>query len=234
MIFVYPEGLLKFFHSMNWINDSFKALLVKGSSPYSPSVNHKFISDLGSDFELEVDGYSRITVLNKQLALSFSKKEIFLKCNDLNFGVLSPSPVNVDHSVKAIILYRMVGPDDSSPGDDDLLLYYDGKVSVTLAADAMAGSTKIYVDPIPYIIAPGTMLSFIDGSTNASCTVSDFAGPNARFLNLSQPLTSSISAGITSNEFNIASAGAKYPFTVGGGNVICSVSANGILRLKTS
>lgn len=232
MSFVYPFGIRKLLLDGNWQTDVFKALLVKGTSTYSPSPDHKYVSDLGNSFELALNGYSRILVTNKAINLPLNSRILYLTCNSLNFGAIQTTPPGQDLSVKAVIVYRRVGPDDSTPADDELLLYYDGKTRIKLAAPARPGDNTIYVDPLLFTMAPGTVLQLTDGANYATCTVESYNSPGTRALSLSNPVQGqTISEGGYSNDIDIANPGGKFPFTIGGGVISINVPDTGIIRV---
>jgi hypothetical protein len=157
----YPNGIAK----IAYTTDTIRALLERSTSTYVPNIDHDFLDDFttGGGVEISVASYARQSLANKARAYDSTKNQMEYDADDLAFGNLESG-----QTVKALLLYRRVGADDTTPEDDDLILYDDGKIDVILAADAANGATSIWVQPLEANLPNGTALDFGGGAT---CTL---------------------------------------------------------------
>lgn len=169
---IYPNGI----RNINWASDTIRALLERNTSAYTPSIDHDYLDDFtgGGGVEISVASYARQSLANKAVAYDAAKNQVEYDADDLAFGNLEAG-----QTVEALILYRQVGGDDSTPANDDLILYDDGKVDVVLAADAALGATEIFVQPLEANIPSGTALDFGGGAT---CTTTSAASRGDRSI----------------------------------------------------
>ena len=102
-----------------WDGATWKALLVRSTSTYTPDKDHDL---LGADIidnglvEISVASYGRITISSPTISKDDGNDRVVIDCGDVSFGNLESG-----QTVKAIIIYRHVTNDaDSIP-----LLYID-------------------------------------------------------------------------------------------------------------
>ena len=186
---IYPNGL----RQINFASDVIRALLERSTSAYAPNIDHDFLDDFttGGGVEISVASYARQTLGSKAVAYDASKNQVEYDCADLAFGNLEAG-----QTVKSLIIYRQVGGDDSTPGNDDLILRDDGKIDVVLAANAANGATSIWVQPLEANIPNGTALDFGGGATGSLT-----AGASRGDRNLAvSALGAAASAGATSSD----------------------------------
>ena len=186
---IYPNGI----RNINWASDTIRALLERSTSTYVPNIDHDYLDDFtgGGGVEISVASYARQSLASKAVAYDSTKNQVEYDAADLAFGNLESG-----QTVKALILYRQVGGDDTTPANDDLILYDDGKVDVVLAADAANGATLIWVQPLEANIPSGTSLNFGGGATG---TTTAPASRGDRSIAVSA-LAAGASAGATSSD----------------------------------
>lgn len=97
--------------SLDWVNDTIKALLVDSS--YTYSADHNFVADVTG--ELVDASYGRVTLTNKSVVEDDTGDRAVLKADALDFGALD----NVTPA--AVILFKEVMNDADSP----LISYHD-------------------------------------------------------------------------------------------------------------
>ena len=170
--FIYTRGAAILAGAGNWSSDVFRALLERSTSTYSPSRDHDYVSDLTNLVEITVASYARVTLAGKAILVDDTNKQVGLDFDDPAFGNLESG-----QTVQSLIIYRQVGGNDATPADDELILRFDGKIDVTLAANAALSATTIYVEPLIAALASGASLDFGGGAT---CTVSGSAAIGAR------------------------------------------------------
>src|SRR5277367_682209 len=113
------------------------------------------------------------------------------------------------NTCQAIALFKNTGTSSTSK----LIALISGDFIVTVAQNASSSATTIFVDPLKYGIANGTVLTFSNG---ASATLSSGASAGARSLSVSST-AASISAG------NVALApqtNSGLPVTPNGNNIV--------------
>jgi len=151
-----------------------RVLLLTQASTYVPVRSHQYLSDLWSGGGVEVSdpaSYARQTLASKTAAADTVKHQFELDADDIAFGNLEMSA----ERVKAAVYYIEVGGDDSTPGDDLLWIYDDGKIDLTLSAPAGLTDTTIYIDDLKAPIRGGTDLDFGGGATCTVAGTSDIA-----------------------------------------------------------
>lgn len=184
---LYTNGL----HQINWASDTIRVLLERSTSGYTPDRDHDFLDSFtgGGGVEITVASYARQSLANKAKAADDTKNQMEYDADDIAFGNLESGQI-----ARAMILYKQVGGNDATPEDDILIAYDDGKIDVVLAADASAGATGIWVQPLEADIPSGATLNFGGGAT---ATVQANASRGARSLSVSA-LGANASAGATS------------------------------------
>lgn len=114
---IYNAGLRDLLKNSNTFDaGTYKALLVRSTSTYSPDKDHTTISGLTGLVEISVASYSRQTITTPTITADNTSDLVKVDCDDISFGSLESG-----QTVKAIIIYRFVTNDtDSIP-----LLYID-------------------------------------------------------------------------------------------------------------
>jgi hypothetical protein len=216
MRLVYPNGIAK----INWASDTIRVLLERSTSAYVPNIDHDFLDDFtgGGGVEISVATYARKTLANAARAYDATKNQMEFDADDVAFGNLESG-----QTVKAIIVYRRVGVDDSTPADDDLILYDDGKIDVILAADAANGATSIWVQPLEAAIPNGTALDFGGGAT---CALTAAAARGDRNL-----AVSALAAARTAGNRSVSATDSILPAVLQNGPFTVQVHADGFYVL---
>lgn len=203
--------------------DVWKVLLERSTSTYVPNIDHDFLDSFtgGGGVEITVASYARQTIGTKAINPDDTNDRVELSCANLAFGSLE-----VGQTVKALIGYRQVGGDDTTPANDEMMFYYDGKIDVYLAADAALNATTIYVDPLQAALANGTALNFGGGGT---CTLTAQAARGARSLSVTA-LAAARTAGNVSTDVSILNN--ILPFALGGGAFNVLIDAEGLIQFR--
>lgn len=214
---IYHNG----FPKINWTTDVIRVLLERSTSTYTPDRDHPYLNSFtgGGGVEISVASYARQTLGTKTAAGNNAKDQFEFDCADVAFGNLEAG-----QTVKSLIVYRQVGGDDTTPANDELLLYDDGKIDLTLAANAALGATTIYVDPIEADIPSGTALNFGGGAT---CSTNAAASRGARSLSVTA-LAAAATAGAKSS--NVATA-SILPAVLQNGPFTWQIHANGLFLM---
>ena len=216
---IYPRG----FQAINsaWTTGVIRALLVRSTSSYTPDIDHDFLDDFtgGGGVEISVASYSRKTLGSAAKAWDATKDQYEYDAADIAFGSLESG-----QTVKAVLYYRQIGGDDTTPADDELILYDDGKVDVVLAANASSSATTVYIQQLEADLANGTALDFGGGAT---CTLTAGASRGARSLAVSS-LAASASAGAVSANVQSTSI---LPAVLQNGPFSVQLHADGLLTL---
>lgn len=155
-----------------------RCMLERSTSSYTPNRDHDFVSDVtGAGFtEISVASYARQTVTSRTETVDDTNDRIGWGMATASFGSLESG-----QSVKGLMFYEQIGGDDSTPGDDRLILRLDGKFDVVLAADASSSATTLWVEPLLNALPNGTSLDFGGGAT---CSLSSAATQGARSLSV--------------------------------------------------
>lgn len=169
---LYTNGL----HGLDWANDTIRVLLERSTSTYAPDRDHDFLDAFtgGNGVEISVASYARQSLAGKAKNVDDAKNQIEYDANDVAFGNLESG-----QTVKAILVYKQVGGDDTTPANDPLILYDDGKIDVVLAADASSSATALWVEPLEADLPNGAALDFGGGAT---CTLTSAASRGDRSL----------------------------------------------------
>lgn len=200
-----------------------RALLERSTSTYAPNRDHDFLDDFtgGGGVEITVASYARQTLGGRATTDDLAADRTELDINDIAFGNLESG-----QTVKALILYNQTGGSDATPADDELILYYDGKIDVTLAANAAGAATTIYVDPLLAPLANGTALDFGGGGT---CTLTEAGDIGERELTCSALGAARVAGDIS---LNVSILNNILPFALGGGAFNIVIDAEGLIQLK--
>lgn len=215
---IYPRG----FDIINsvWTSAVIRILLERSTSTYVPDIDHDHLDSFtgGGGVEITVATYGRQTIGTPAKAWDAAKDQLEYDCADVAFGSLESG-----QTVKAAIVYRRVGADDSTPADDDLLLYDDGKINVTAAATAAAAATLLWVQPLEANLPSGTTLVF--GAVTATTTSA--ASRGGRSLAVSS-LSGEIAAGVVAADVVTDSI---LPAVLQNGPFSYQINADGLIVL---
>lgn len=204
---LYTNGL----HQVNWASDVIRMLLERSTSSYSPDRDHDFLSSFtgGGGVEISVASYARQTLGTKAKNIDDTKNQVEYDAADVAFGNLESG-----QTVKSLILYKQVGGDDTTPEDDVLIAYDDGKIDVVLAADVSSSATTLWVEPLEANVPSGAALDFGGGAT---CSLSSSASRGDRQLSVTN-IAAGASAGDVSSSVAtdsiLPAALQNGPFTV--------------------
>lgn len=110
--------------TLDLANDTIKLALFKESTEYSPdSAAHEFVADVfdGGTTGAEFDdtNYGRKT-LTTTVTEDNNVSEAVFDFADVTFSSLGGS-----QTIEAVLVYRQVGGDDTTPGDDEIIRIYD-------------------------------------------------------------------------------------------------------------
>lgn len=162
-----------------WTSGVIRVLLERSTSAYTPDIDHDYLDDFtgGGGVEISVASYARQTLGSAAKAWDGTKDQYEYDAADIAFGSLEAG-----QTVKAAIYYRQVGGDDSTPGNDELILYDDGKIDVVCAANFSSSATTVYVQQLEANLPSGTAVDFGGG---ASSTLTAPASRGARSIAVS-------------------------------------------------
>jgi len=108
-------------------NDTLKAALFNDTTSFTfDSTTHEFVADVldGGTTAEEFGngsgtGYSRQTVTTQTVTEDNTNTEADFDADDITFSSIDNA------TVQGAIIYRQVGGDDSTPGDDEIIQVYD-------------------------------------------------------------------------------------------------------------
>lgn len=121
---------------MDLKNDTIRVALVDNSTSYSPDIdNEEFVNDVldGGTTAQELSGtnYSRKTVGSKSFSEDDTDDEgVFDSTADITW-----SSLDTTEDIQGILVYKEVGGDDTTPGDDPLILYDESDADLPLATN---------------------------------------------------------------------------------------------------
>lgn len=112
--------------------DTLKVALVSDDTAYSfDPANHTFVNDVldggTTATEFTGSGYSRQTLSNVTVTQDDTDNEGVTDADDVTFTSLDGD------TIQAIIIYKQVGGDDTTPGDDPIVAVYDDDSAGSLA-----------------------------------------------------------------------------------------------------
>lgn len=129
--------------TIDWEVDVFKALLVRSTSTYVPDKDDNDLVDFTGDGGVEITaaGYARDTLANAAVNADAGNDRSELDCDNLDFGTPAAG-----QTVKAILIYKQVGGDDTTPEDDLLVAYIDTDAGALLPVATAGGAFTITVN----------------------------------------------------------------------------------------
>ena len=124
-------------------SDTARIALLKASTEYDADpAAHEFVDDVldggTTGEELTDSNYSRQTVTGTTVTPDDTDDEAEWQADDVRFADLGGS-----ETVEAILLYKQVGGDDSTPGDDPIIRIIDDDDVTDLEADTDGGDFEI-------------------------------------------------------------------------------------------
>jgi len=111
--------------NIDWRNDTIRVALLSDSVAYTPSIDsEQYVADVldggTTAQEFTGSGYSRQTLTGVSISQDNTDDEAVVDADDVTF------PTVDGDTVQGVLVYQQVGADDSTPGDDRLIGYYDG------------------------------------------------------------------------------------------------------------
>jgi hypothetical protein len=103
-------------------SDTFKVLLLNDSQAYTfdPSRDSTVQDVLNNATEFGDTNYSRKTLSNQSTSTDDTDNEGVFDADDLTWADLGGS-----ETIQAVIVYRQIGGDDTTPGDDEVITALD-------------------------------------------------------------------------------------------------------------
>jgi len=116
----------------DFLNDTLKVALVSDNTAYSFSPDtDSFVGDVldggTTAEEFQGTGYSRQTLSNVTVTQDDTDDEGVADADDVTFKGLDGD------TIQAVLVYKQVGGDDSTPGDDPIVAVYDDNTAGSLA-----------------------------------------------------------------------------------------------------
>jgi hypothetical protein len=129
--------------TIDWEGDVFKALLVRSTSTYTPDPDDEDLADFtgGGGVEITASGYARDTLDNAAVANDTAANRTELDCDNLNFGEIATG-----QTVKAVLIYKQVGGDDTTPENDPLVAYLDDDAGDLLPVATAGGPFTLTIN----------------------------------------------------------------------------------------
>lgn len=141
---IYTKALEQIFkQNLDWESVVVCALLERSTSTYAPDKDQDFLDSFtsGGGVEISAASYARQTLTGCATNLNDANDRVELDCGNIAFGSLEAGQV-----VKAILVYIQVGGDDSTPGDDVLLAYFDTDAGALLPVSLGGGAFNVNVN----------------------------------------------------------------------------------------
>jgi hypothetical protein len=128
---------------INLESETVRIALLKASTEYDADPDaHEFVADVldggATGEELTDTNYSRQTLTGTTVDQDDTDDEAEWQADDIRFADLGGSEI-----VEAILLYKQVGGDDSTPGDDPIIRIIDDEDVTDLEADTDGGDFEI-------------------------------------------------------------------------------------------
>lgn len=113
--FVFNKAKEKFSKGeIDWEDDTFRAFIVNAEPDRD---SDEFVSDVSGS---EVGAVSRKTLANTSVSTDSDHNVVVLDADDITFET-----VTLDETLAGVVIYKQVGGDDTTPGDDDLICFID-------------------------------------------------------------------------------------------------------------
>lgn len=222
---IYEKGLQKLLKAGDWESVVIRVALLRSTSTYTPDPDHEFVDDVigggPGGVEISVASYTRKTLGSAAVTIDTSGNSVFLDAANVNWATLESG-----QTVLGYLYYIQVGGDDTTPEDDELLLFYNGRYPITLAVDASASATSIQVDPLKFNIPDEAALDFGGGAT---CAMDAAATAGDRILTVTA-LADAATAGDTSE----VKVDTILPVVLTGGAFDITFSALGLIKIPVA
>jgi len=137
----------KFFGvSIDYASDTIKVALLKSTTEYSPDKDtHEFVSDVldGGTTGAEYDdtNYSRQALGSLATSQDNTDDEGVWDAGDVTFPSLGSSTDGQE--IEAVLIYKQVGSDDTTPGDDPILRILDDSEEAELPQGTNGGDITV-------------------------------------------------------------------------------------------
>jgi len=110
--------------AIDWVNDTIRVALISDNTAYSLDIDtDEFVDDVFASADEFGDnggtGYSRQTVANASTSQDDTDDEGVADGDDVTFSSLD------GETIQGVLVYKQVGGDDTTPGDDPVLYYLD-------------------------------------------------------------------------------------------------------------
>lgn len=130
---------------VDWENDTIRVALINDSTAFSLDVdNHEFVADVldggttAQEFgEGSGTGYSRVTVSNATTSQDNTDDEGVADGDDVTYSSIDGA------TIQGVLVYKQVGGDDTTEGDDPILYYLDDSDSSDLPKPANGGDITV-------------------------------------------------------------------------------------------
>jgi len=129
--------------TIDWEVDVFRALLVRDTSTYVPDKDHEDLVDFtgGGGVEITASGYARDTIGTAAVTNDTGNDRTELDGDNLDFGTPAAG-----QTVEAILIYKQVGGDDTTPADDLLVAYIDTDAGALLPIATAGGAFTVTIN----------------------------------------------------------------------------------------
>lgn len=126
--------------------DTFKIALFKASTEYSPAPDtHEFVDDVfdggTTGEEMDDTNYSRQSVSGQAISQNDTDDVAEWDIDDVEFAGLGGS-----QTVEAVLIYRQIGGDDTTPGDDDIIRIIDDTEAASLEIATDGNDLEVVFD----------------------------------------------------------------------------------------
>ena len=207
---MYAKGRQGFLDgSIDWDTNDIRVILVD-LADYTPDLAaHDLLDDVPAGARVAVSG----ALANKTVTDGVADAD------DVTLNSVTGDPC------EALLIYQHTGTD----GTSRLIALYDGKMYVTIAADASGGATTLWCEALAGAMANGATLTKISGTGPSTLTASAGASADARSISVS-----AIGSGITAGAvYEVAIQNSGLPVTPNGGDITITwdSGANKIFRL---
>lgn len=114
--------------NIDLVNDTIKVALLKNTTEYSEDPDsHNFVSDVldggTTGEEYDDSGYSRQALSSQAVNTDDTNDQSEFDASDTTFSSIGSATGG--QVVEAILVYKQVGADDTTPGDDPIIAVYD-------------------------------------------------------------------------------------------------------------
>lgn len=187
---MYPKGKDAIMGSTDLLSNNLKVSLV--SSGYTYNDLHQFFTDLTN-------------VLGTSANLG---------SKTLDNGVFDAANTSIVANALATCQAFVLWHDTGTPSTSPLLMFYDATQIVTISADT-SSSVNIPVDPLPYDVADGSLMTRISGTgpTSVTLTTGNTEGERLLIANANQSM-------VKNAKYSIPVPGLGLPLNVNNGQTV--------------